>query len=374
MKITDVVTQMQLVLPKYTDYFSRTIEIASIVSSGKEDAFPLAFPTVFGQSDGVAIITTVEPHGLVTDEGISISNVQQSNAIDSVSKDGLIFTFTTIKDHDLTFEYPGYETVKIDGFSDAEWNGSFKLMAVTDRKTFKVQSVNGLPTLNSAEALLETRIDGVNGFHWITSTGTHTFTITGSFNDGDYFNGFVKTPVRIAGSATVERAIEQYTKQGLTDMWMFIVAGDAVVSKNRNIMSDARASIGPYEDIRIRVIDGFSIFIIKNTKNEPSAVNAVDISRHELLGPILRSVLGVSFDTGLSSNENFKTMLTGHNFVDYNRATFLYQYSFEVVYDITSNDASVGDDTKAFSKINYTQSIGDDDVTDATISDINLQE
>lgn len=355
MKLSEVVNQVQLVLPKYTNLFSTTLGITSITATG-----------------GVATIVTSSAHGMTTGYGITISDVEQKNPIASVTKDGLIFTFTTTIKHDLTLDYPGYETVALGGFTDPLWNDSFTLTAVPDRNTFKVQSTNTLPVLNAGEFLSEVRIDGINGRHSVIVVDTTTFTISGSFLDGNYENGTIKTAVRIAGSVSAERALEQYTAQGVNDLWLFVVMGDASVSKNRSAYNDAIATVAEGEDIRIRMIDEFSVFLVKNTKYEESAVDTMDIMRHDLLLPITKTLFGVRFTTGLTCSGDFRAILTGHNIVEYDRATLVYQYGFQFSYDLVDDDTADPGDTRAFSEIDYTQEIGGDDTTNATVLGIVL--
>lgn len=364
MKLSEVVSQLQLVLPKFTDLFSNSVDILSIEVLDDFE-FPSEFPSGFG---GVEIVTD-GPHGLVDNQAVTISDVEQNSIIDSVSKDGLVFTFKTILPHDLTFGYPGYETVKLGGFTDPSWNNSFTLLAVTDRNTFKVQSINSLPTLNSDNFLAENRIDGVNGRFAvsISLTDPDRFTIVGSFTSAVYSGGTVKTSVRIAGTVSIKRSLEQYTEQKASDLWIFVGMNSANTSKDRNAYNDSVASLVSGEDIRIRLIDGFSVFIVKNVKDDIAAVAAMDIARHDLLSPITKSLYGAVFSTGLSSLGDFKCILTGHNWVEYNRATFVYQYTFEFTTDLTLGDSVDEADTRAFSDINYTQEIGGDDTTDATV-------
>jgi hypothetical protein len=355
MKLTEVVAQLQLVLPKYTGYFSNTLNITSIVAVG-----------------GVATITAPN-HGLSNNVPVTISNVAQNTPIDSVSQDGLIFTFGTSENHDLTFDYPGYENVNLDGFTDTSWNGAFKLMDVPDRATFKVQSTETIPTLQGAEYLKEIRIDGINGRYAITFIDADNFSVSGDFKDGDYSEGTIKTGVRIAGSVSIERAIDQYTEHESGELWMFVVMNDAVTSKNRTAENDSTATIAANEDIRTRLVDGFSVFIMKTVKDEIAAVQAVDIARHDLLGPICKSLFGARFSTGLSGAGDFSSILTGHNFAEYKKAWFIYQYNFEFTSDLTLDDAVDETDTKAFSEIDYTQSVGGDDTEDLTISNLELR-
>jgi hypothetical protein len=350
MKIADIVAQLQLVLPKYTNLFSETLSISSISVSAN-----------------VATITTSTAHALTDGDAVTISDVGSDTAISAVSKDGLVFTFTTSADHDLTLDWPEHENVDLRGFTDSAWNSSFKLVGVPNRRTFKVQSTLSEPVLNTNEYLQEVRSDGVNGRYGVTVTSTTVFTISGTFLDGDYTGGTVKKAVRISGAITPERAIDQYTAMGVDELWMYVYPNDAEVSKDRNTFSDATKTVPQGTTMRLRLLDGFSILLIQNTTEDIVGVAAVDTMRHDLLEPIQKSVLGVKFDTGLSGSDDFRTVLLGHGFVNYTGAYAVYEYTYQVVMDLTEADAVDPSDTKAFRDIDYTLERGDSDVTDMTV-------
>lgn len=357
MRLRDVVAQLQLILPKYTNYFSVTQSISSIVASG-----------------GTATIVTSSAHGLQSGQAVTLAEVEILTAIDSpVTQDGLIFTFKTTVNHDLTYGWQPHDTVTLSGFTDSNWNGSFNLMDVPNRKTFKVQSTNTIPTLNGNEKLHEIRNDGVNGRYEITVVDTTTFTISGSFIDGTYTGGYVRTGVRISGSVTIERALEQYTKQNITDMWCYVVMNDNEISKDRNTFSDATATRGVGDDVRIRLIDGFTVIFIKNTSKDIQGRQAMDIVRHDLLLPLMKTLFGTRFDTGLSGAADFKTVPTGSGVIAYNKAILAYAYEFECVMDLITEDAVEPENTRAFRDIDYTEEVGGDDTTDLTIT-IDLDE
>lgn len=354
MKLSDIVNQLRGVLPKYTDRFSTVLSVSSIVAAG-----------------GTATITTTTDHGLTSGANIVLRRVQSRTAINSATQDGLVFTFTTSTDHDLTLDWPEHENVELQGFTDPLWNGSFKLVSVSNRRTFSVQSTNALPVLNAGEVLLEIRRDGVNGRYSANVIDAVTFSVGGVFDDGNYTGGVVSTAQRIAGSVTEDRAIEQYTAQNINDLWMFVVMGQATVSKSRSSYSDATAGIGAGNDIRMRLIDGFSLFVIVNTADEISGTGAVDLCRHELLLPILKSVNGMKFDTGLTLSGDIRTIFLGHAVYDYNQAILIYQYDFEVSMDISNDDSVQPEDTRAFRDIDYTLGVG---VKEMTTSKIDLDE
>lgn len=355
MKLSDVVNQLRGVLPKYTDVFSSVLGISSITASA-----------------GVATIVTSEVHGLVTGANVVLRNATIETEISAVSQDGLVFTFTTDTDHDLTLNWAGHETVALTGFTDSDWNDSFTLIDVPNRRSFKVRSTNTSPTLTGAENLLENRSDGVNGRYAANLVSTTSFTVAGDFIDGDYIGGSISKSQRITGTINLERALEQYTKQELEDYWLFVVMADAEVSKDRNSFSDAVNTVPAGNDIRSRLIDGFNLYIFKNTTQ--SVVDAIDVCRHDLLLPILRSVFGSRFPTGLTGTGDFKTILLGHQAFDYNRAILIYEYRFQVVMDITDEDTVEDLDTRAFRDIDLTEVIDGDDTTDMTVLDINLDD
>jgi hypothetical protein len=356
MKLSDVVTQLALLLPGYTDKLSSVLSISSITVSG-----------------GVATIVTSTPHGLLDGEVITVADVETLTSIISVSKNGNIYTFTTGTDHDLTSTWPEHATVTLSGFTDGAWDAAFTLTGVPNRRNFKVRSANGLPVLSGSEVLHEIRVDGVNGRQIITLVNTTTFTYSGSFLDGDYLGGSFNAGVRVAGSVTLERADEQYTKQLTDKLWAFVVMRDAEVSKDRHSLSDATATRATGDDMRVRLIDGFSVFYFMPTSDDIMGVVAMDVCRHDLLLPTLKSVFGARFDTGLSGEADFRTVLTGHGFVKYNRAFLVYGYEFEFVTDLTNDDAVNQGDTRAFRDIDYIQLVGGDDTVNM-IADIDLDD
>lgn len=359
MKISDIVNQLRGVLPKYTDYFSTVISVSDITSVG-----------------GIATLVTTTPHNLTDGFNIVLRDVVTETPINSVSQDGILFTFTTAADHDLTLGWPEHEYINLSGFTDPNWNSSFRLIRVPNRRTFCVQSTDPIPVLNSSEVLEEVRADGVNGRYSVTVIDPTTIGISGGFMDGNFHGGKISVAQRISGAVHEQRALEQYTEQGLSDLWMFVVMSNASVSKDRHTFSDATSTKTTGTDMRLRLIDGFSLFLFKNTSDDITAIEAIDIFRHDLLTPILRSVNGIRFPTGLARHGDFRCIFTGHNFFEYNRAVTIYQYDFEVVMDLTGDDTVAPQDTMAFRDIDYSllSYLGSSDTEDMNVTPVNLDE
>lgn len=353
MKLLDVVKQLHSVLPQYTSLFSDVLNVGSIVASG-----------------GVATIVTATNHGVKSspNASLTLANVNSETPIGSVSKDGNTVTFGASADHDLTFGWKDHDTVSLDGFTDSAWNDSFKLLRVPNRRTFVVQSTEALPVLNGNEFLLENKIGGINGRYQPTFVDIKTLTITGAFSDGNYEGGTVGSGVRVGGMINPDDISEYYTSQNLNDFWMFVSMHDAELSKDRHSLSDAEATRATGDDIRMRLLDGFTISIVKNVTKDISAIDAIDVCRDELQLPILKSVFGAKFDTGLSSSADFKAVLTGHGVALYNRAIIIYNYDFEFAMDLTNDDTVEPENTHAFRDIDLTEVINGDDTIDMTVT------
>lgn len=358
MRISDVVKQIRAVLPTYTDLFGDIVTINSISAFG-----------------GTATITTSSAHGLSTGQAVTIVGVETRTPISAFVQDGLNFTFTTSADHDLTFDWPEHNKIELGGFTDSSWNASFTLTSSDNRRNFKVQSANTAPVLNGNEYLLEdNRVDGLNGVYSITVTGMTTFTVNGDFLDGTYtpINGKVFSAPRVASVINIDRALDEYTKQNLNDFWIFVEPLNVDVSKDRNTFSDATVTIAGGNDIRTRMIDGFTVYIVAPTTDQIAAETALDICRHDLLLPMMRTLYGLALPTGVSNPADFKTTLNGHGVSAYERAFLVYNYEFQVIIDLTEDDMVLPSQTRAFRNIDYTENIGNDDTTDMTITALNL--
>lgn len=350
MRITDIANQLRIVFPKYSNVLSDILAYDSVVASG-----------------GVVTVTTSSAHGLTTGDPVVLQNFRLRTPIQAVTAGiaPVSYFIETSIDHDLTEGW--HSVVLLAGFTDGSWNGEKTLIDVSTRRIFGISDSLTAPVLTGNEILLETRADGVNGYYAVTVTGANTFTISGTMKDGNYSDGTTSANIRIAGAVDIERAIEEYTKQGLTDVWAFVVPNDVDVSKDMYTSSDATATrMAGSEEFRLRVIDGFTLYLIKSTKQDIGGVEAVDLFRHDLVLPILKSICGVKFPMGLTTGPDFRTVLRGHGVAQYNRAFLVYAYDFEQPADIVNSDTAYDDDTVAFRELDYIHRVGGGDTEDAT--------
>lgn len=347
MKTNNVVTQLKRIVPRYTTLFHDTVALSSLTLTGN-----------------LATAISSAKHGLSTGQEVTISGVETRTPIvaTEAGETNLLRYFETGAPQDLTTGNPRTPTVRFIGFTDSAWNDEHELVAVPNRNVFQVKTATVLspPTLNGAERLLEPyRVDGPNGLHLVTALSPSSFTFPGEFIAGTYtpINGRVSSAPRISAAVDIDRAatIARTPIGGRQVHWMFVVPEDATVIKDRNSDTDAVATALPGQDYRQRIIDNFTVAIFAPCATELDASRQLDICRHDLQQPLLASLYGVVFPTGLSCESKIRTMFRGHSVLDYQKAWMIYGYQFQAIYDIESNDAFFSDSDRAFRDLDYTQ-------------------
>lgn len=354
MKLNDVANQLKLLLSSYTDLFSTNLTVSSIVS------------------DGATATITAPSHGLTTGSGVVLTGVSKETAINSVSKDGLIYTFGTSTDNDLTLNWyrnprdiSTLNQVLFSGFTVPDWNEVHELIDVSNRRTFLIRSVIAtIPTLNGNEKLLEI-LPAINKAFPITVVDDNTFTITGPITAGTYVGGKVSTIPRVYVAVNGQDAWERISSPSTSNNYVMFVlppTNGVPTSKDRNTLSDAVSTKTSGSDLRIRILDGFSLLIVAPTYEENSAGLAIDICRHDLRAVLYSCLLGAKLNTGLSTDE-FKVVPTQDEVALYDRSKLIYQYNFQLPIDTTVDDAVPPADTSAFRDIDFTLEVENGELT-----------
>lgn len=347
--MSEVAEQLQELLPASTGLFNDTVAIDTV-----------------SVSSGVCLVDTSQDHGLFPGQIVALARVETRTPLSSATQNGMITTFMTSSDHDLTEGNPDTETVPLTGFTDPSWNGSHVLAEVANRRSFSIRAPLSAPVLNGAEVLLEPdRIDGINGLYEITSASGSQFSIsTPGVADGSYtpVMGVVASSPRIYVAATLERAREVFD-QGGGGFCCFVVPSGGVVSKDRATDSDAISARTPGNSLRIKLLDTFSVFVFAPVSDQLSAEEAIDLCVDEALGAIVKSIFGTRFSTPFACDRTeFRIIFTGHEPFSYDRSVLVYQYLFEAPVDLSSDDA-VFARSRAFRDVGYTQFTGTQQLT-----------
>jgi len=357
MRSSDIVNQLATVLPSLVDDFTDQVPVSSIV-----------------QSSGVATATTNSPHGLIAGRQIIITGAQTPIEILSISRLCSIATMITQTDHDIT-ENAGFN-VQINGSDQSEFNGSFVLLKVPNRRTLKFTVSDSGPTNSTGPALLlngSSPFNNYNGLVQITSTPSeNTFQYLVPSNLYSPAEGAIiaKSNPRISASVDFERLLEAYTKQGQDKAWLFVVLGDSIADKSRKIETDSTDNIQSGNYFNQRLVQSFSLYLFLPTNEQIAARQARDRCE-ELLKPICNSILTYKFPS-LVENNNNPLMITGHGFQTYNSAFYVHQYAFECTLQMGPTDVFIPDIDVAFRDISIDMGISHG--SENLIASINLDE
>jgi hypothetical protein len=301
-------------------------------------------------------------HGKTVGNIVKFADSKLDNSIIAVSDyleyGDIILRFTTNVAHDLTLNYDDNLTdgkLELRGFTDSSLNGFFELYDVPSSTTFEIIA-SVVPTLNGNEVLRENRQYGVNETFTVSNVpdaNTYEVELTGLpiFDTLNVYNLNEVDKYRMSVVSTWERVQEVYTKEDPTDLWLYLIMENVILSKDRNVSSDAVNTNTAQNVLRNRNIGQFSVNIIIPTVNELAAANAVQQSYDEIYLSLLAVLSGVKFET---FDTNFLTSMISHGMVEYNRAYYAHNYTFEQVYDSTYEDQFVGkfQKTVRFNKIN----------------------
>lgn len=337
MKAADIVKQLKKIVPIYTDAFSDIVSVDSLTFSG-----------------GIVTCVTSNAHGLQNGDVIFIKGALTPITINSLTRVGDVATAITNSNHDYTDGYT--QTVTIAGADQPEYNGTHDFIHQPNRRTFEF-SVTGSPvtpatgtniyTLNNLAA-------GYNGEHTVTVIDDFTFTYPITSNPESPAQGTITMQVktRISGAVSIDRIIENYTKQFTGKLWMWVVLGNTTTSKDRFTQSDATFSITSGQDYRQRIISQFYIYVAVPCSNDLSAMDTRD-SMEDLAQIILKAVLNYKFTSPYSDQTNFGCVYDGHGMFSYDYAYYIHEFRFQVIYDLSYLDTVNEDTSVAFRDFDF---------------------
>jgi hypothetical protein len=353
MKASEIVQQLATYLPVLTDLFTTNVTISTLTLSGS---------TVTAQCDA--------DHNLTVGQQVNVTGAESPISISSLTRSGTVGTLVTDTPHDFTEGFS--TTVKIAAAVEAEFVGEFTILSVPNRKTVTFTMadsgatvatgfpllLNGFSKYQTFNGLVRvTAVPATDQFQYeITTTPPLPYALTGDM--------VARTKPRISAAVDPARLVEYYTSQPRSDLWAFVVLGDVVASKSRDIQSDATANIQRGNYYRQQLIQPFSVFVFWPTNEEIAARDARD-SAEDLFPLICKSLLGRKFDSRLYCGAQNPVVFVDHGYIDYRKSVYIHTYNFQTVADITFNDTIGYGDDVAFRDINLSMGVstGDEPLT-----------
>ena len=350
MRLIDIVTQLQNRLPLLTDALTDTVAVTSIV-----------------HASGVATITTATDHGISVGDSTNVLGAITPITIASITHAGAdgIATVTTNTDHDFTL-YESYSEGNIavlSGSTEADFNGSFTIIGVENRRTFTITVPSGAPASATGSPQAD---NGSNVFNTVrgqyaVATVPTTTTLTVAHGDAGLSLGTLDGTItlrsnpRVTGAVSDEAAVAGYSRvQGSSpQMWIFVVIDDSVVSRGRSSRIDAVDVQTIGQQWQQYILQPFSLLVAIPASNQTLGQNARDTAE-DLLRPILRSVCGAKFPTGLGVALAGPAQFVSHAFARYDGSVYWHDYQFEQRAEMTVIDTVEAGDDVAFRDVSLT--------------------
>ena len=321
MQGSDITNRLKEVLPKYTDEFSDIIDVTSLTRSGT-----------------TITAVTASAHSLTTGDYMTIRGALDPVTITSLDRIDNVVTVVTTTKHKLSDPslYAPSQLpilVTISGADPAEYNGTFKLLTVTDENTFTYEITTTPATpATTAGFLLQEDFDGYNGYKQVTVTNTTTFTYeTTNTNLNTPAQGTIEmsNATRIAWAATAERADQFYSEDvnRVTQNWMFVVLNDKPIFRDDITATDPSAAQNRNESFFYESQQDFSILTFLPTQGETLAGSSSDKAR-TFERPILKSIANFPFSSPLTESVYQPAVYGGNGTEDYNTAYYVHRFDF----------------------------------------------
>lgn len=317
----EIVSHLQKYLPTYSDKFATQL-------------------TGTASANGTTVTVNVVNHGLsVNDPFVVSSGVFENELIDVVDNGDGTVRFETAQEHDLTepqqYADPTQLTLVDFTSGDEDWNGSFDIVAIPNRKFFEIAFPSGvtiLPTLGDGK-LQEPRSAGIVGNQTVATvidTDNFTFEVTDvpSLPTGEITGFKASALLRIFGAANIDRAEALYNKQLKDEYALFVIMGDVDVSKDRETSNDATAAFTPQNFQKLTVLNNFSTVVFFPTKDDIAGNDAQQDAYGDIYQALLAVLYGFQFDDETSAL-TYVTVSTGHGAGIYNSAFYTHVYDWQ---------------------------------------------
>ncbi len=322
MTASEIAERLTLRIPFHTDILSDIGTITNLTNAA-----------------GVSTITVEDVHDLEVGDPVSITDVVSPISISTLSRVLTIGTLVTAVDHDLTKAIA--PIITISDASDANYNGTFTMIQVVNRKTIKFTMADAGVTsgVTGAKLIGGSRQDqSYNGLFAVASIDGLSFTVaTSGAIAGTVASGQIKMRTRISAAASIDRAIAAYTAQSLAKAWMFVVLGSVTASKDRGTNTDLTSNMTRSNFYRQQLIENVTIYVIANTKDEIAGREIRD-EMNTLLVAITKSIGFYKFSTNLAAEYSEPLIFVDHNTHQYDGAVYVHEFNFEASTDLSFTD------------------------------------
>ncbi len=331
MKSSDIISQLSTLIPQFTSVFTDDIGVSSITRSGT-----------------TITVQCTEPHGLKAGQGVSITGAAIPVEIVAFSRDGAVGTLTTATDHDITYAShlirPYVQSVVTSGAAESEFNGSFSLVKVLNRRNIQVSMTDSGPTVATGTLRLAGAISALDSFNktWLVDGVPSPTVFTFIHGNAELLDPtgtiLVRKKPRISGSADTARMLAAYTEQPQNKAWMFVVLGTVVASKNRSIEADGVDNWQQGQEFRQQIIQGVEFYVFLPTKDEIAGREKRD-DCEDIFIALNKAILHSTVLTGFHDEASRSLQFNSHATFQLDAgSTYIHLYQYEASVDILFED------------------------------------
>ena len=342
MRASDIVIQLINKLPQLSEEFTDELTVLSVIRAGT-----------------TLTVTTDGPHKLVLNSAVSLAGALTPINLTSLTRSGTVGTLVTEDVHDITEPInsnPNTRTdVVLSGSVEAEFNGTFTILTVPNRKTITFTMDDSGPVIATGSPIIENGSSALQTLSKLYQVATVPSTTTFTVEDP---NTGLPDPVgsitarkncRVSRGVNPERLIEAYTEKSLgnikngtpiTKLWAFVVLGGPVASKDRTLSNDATSNLSAGNEYRQQVSFNFSIFLFIPTARGEVAAGAARDKAADLLTIMCQCVLGHQFATGTAVERQGAVNYISDDGFAYNTAFYVHEYIFSQVSDLIFEDTT----------------------------------
>lgn len=351
MKAQDIVNLLSKTIPKYTAAFSNSVNIDSIIPSGS-----------------TATVTTAVAHNMTDGQNIAILGADAPVQIASLSRVTTFATIETVQDHDLTLserdKINGGKTVTLSGATESEFNGTFSLLEVTNRRKIIIAVADSGATSISGSPLIDDANGGIfNGLFAIFNVTSITFdyTLPVTYTLPAAGSAVAQASIRVGMVLDINQYLtDSYTASPVGEDHLIVQLGDVTRSKNKNETSDASDSSVSEYSYTPTFIQTFAVYIIQNMTNTLGGAEARDLVESVYIPALFKALERVKLDTGFAFSQ-YRTTCTEHGVFHFGveeskgKALYIHEVVFEqlAVLDKVS-DTVAPDDDVAMRDVDYT--------------------
>lgn len=344
MKTEQIIKQLLTEFTKHSEIVSTVANIKSVVTSAGNP-----------QLNGQMVIETETPHNLVHYQGVITSGIKTPITISTIVKVSTILRIVTAVDHDLTF---GVMTnLTIQNCSITAYNGSWKIAAVENRRTIRVEYVgSGTGTANNGEVLNVNRYSqSYNGLWQVGAVQSPTQfsveTLPSPLFGTTAVGGTIQSNIAISGAVTYEVAKASYTKQQRDKGFLAVVLDTTVASKSRLNNSDLTAVISRTNWYRQQNQQTFSIYFMANPNDEIGLRKTRD-DMEDVAYALDKSILFHEFTNGTALGKSHPVVFVQHGTREYDGSFYCHEFVFEADEELNFADTTGYSDNVAFRNIN----------------------